>query len=159
MTRRLFRWSVLLFALSPVLHGCASMQQQQVSATEDLLAAAGFKIRPADTPERMAHLNTLQPYKLIARSKDGEFVYTYADPLYCKCLYAGGPTSAPGELEAPGPGHIRFWSKPVSTFGLFWFTTLAAVHLGWPYHAPLVPDRPGAGSRDLGSRSDRHPCG
>jgi hypothetical protein len=91
MTRRLFRWSVLLFALSPVLHGCASMQQQQVSATEDLLAAAGFKIRPADTPERMAHLNTLQPYKLIARSKDGEFVYTYADPLYCKCLYAGGP--------------------------------------------------------------------
>jgi len=91
MTRQLFRWSVLLLALSSLLHGCASMQQQQVTATEELLAAAGFKIRPADTPERMAHLNTLQPYKLIARSKDGEFVYTYADPQYCKCLYAGGP--------------------------------------------------------------------
>ena len=33
------------------------------------------------------------------------------------------------------------------------------VHLGWPYHAPLVPDRLSAGSRDLGWRSDRHPRG
>jgi hypothetical protein len=91
MTRQLFRWSVLLLALSSFSHGCASMQQQQVTATEDLLAAAGFKIRPADTAEKMAHLNTLQPHKLIARSRDGQFVYTYADPQYCKCLYAGGP--------------------------------------------------------------------
>ena len=91
MRRQLFRGCVLLLALAPVLHGCASMQQQQVEATEDLLAAAGFKIRPADTSQKMAHLTTLQPFKLIARSQDGQFVYTYADPQYCKCLYAGGP--------------------------------------------------------------------
>ena len=74
-------------------------------------------------------------------------------------LDAGGASSAPDEFAAPGPGHLPFWSKPVSTFGLSLFTTLTAVHLGWPYHAPLVPDRRGAGSRDLGSRSDRHPDG
>src|SRR3954468_21844146 len=74
-------------------------------------------------------------------------------------LYAGGTPSAPGDIATPGPGHVPFWSKPISTFGLSLFTTLAAVHLGWPYHAPLVPDRRGAGSRDLGSRSDRHPRG
>jgi hypothetical protein len=74
-------------------------------------------------------------------------------------LYAGGTSSAPDEFAASGPGHLPFWSKPISTFGLSLFTTLAAVHLGWPYHAPLVPDRRGAGSRDLGSRSDRHPRG
>jgi hypothetical protein len=45
-------------------------------------------------------------------------------------LYAGGPSSAPGEFGAPGPGHAPFWSRPVSTFGLFSVTTLAAVHLG-----------------------------
>ena len=72
---------------------------------------------------------------------------------------AGGTSSAPDESAASGPGHLPFWSKPVSTFGLSLFTTLTAVHLGWPYHAPLVPDRHGAGSRDLGSRSDRHPRG
>src|SRR3954447_346248 len=74
-------------------------------------------------------------------------------------LDAGGPSSAPDESAASGPGHIPFWSKLLSTFGLPLFTALAAVHLGWPYHAPLVPDRRGAGSRDLGSRSDRPPCG
>ena len=74
-------------------------------------------------------------------------------------LYAGGPPSAPDEFAASGPGHLPFWSKPISTFGLSLFTTLAAVHLGWPYHAPLVPDHRGAGSRDLGSRFGRHPEG
>ena len=74
-------------------------------------------------------------------------------------LDAGGTSSAPDEFAASGPGHVPFWSETVSTFGSSLFTTLAAVHLGWPYHAPLVPDRRGAGSRDLGSRSDRPPRG
>src|SRR6516164_9974116 len=74
-------------------------------------------------------------------------------------LDAGGTTSAPDEFAASGPGHLPFWSEPLSTFGSSLFTTLAAVQLGRPYHAPLVPDRRGAGSRDLGSRSDRHPRG
>ena len=74
-------------------------------------------------------------------------------------LDAGGSSSAPDELPPSGPGHLPFWSKPVSTFGLSLITALAAVHLGWPYHAPLVPDRRGAGSRDLGSHSGRYPKG
>ena len=45
-------------------------------------------------------------------------------------LYAGGTSSAPDELAAPGPGHVPFWSKPISTFGLSLMTTLTAVHLG-----------------------------
>ena len=45
-------------------------------------------------------------------------------------LYAGGTISAPGELGAPGPGHMPFWPKPISIFGLSYITTLAAVHLG-----------------------------
>jgi len=45
-------------------------------------------------------------------------------------LYAGGSSSAPGKFGVPGPGHVPFWSKPVSTFGLSYVTTLTAVHLG-----------------------------
>src|SRR5262245_7266356 len=40
-------------------------------------------------------------------------------------------------LQHPDLATYRFWSKPISTFGLSLFTTLTAVHLGWPYHAPL----------------------
>ena len=45
-------------------------------------------------------------------------------------LYAGGASSAPGEFGAPGPGHVPFWSEPISTFGSSLITALAAVHLG-----------------------------
>src|SRR3954462_6820103 len=74
-------------------------------------------------------------------------------------LYAGGSSSAPDELGASGPGHVPFWSKTVSTFGLHLMTALTAVHLGWPYHAPLSPDLRGAGSRRFGSRLCGHPGG
>jgi len=92
MRRRLFHASGLLLALAlpATPYGCASMQQQQTQATEQLLTSAGFKARPADTPQKLAHLNTLQPFKLVQRNKDSQSVYTYADPEYCKCLYAGG---------------------------------------------------------------------
>jgi len=91
MTRRKARAGVFLLTVALLApYGCASsMQQQRAQATEDLLGAAGFKVRPADTPDKVAHLNTLQPYKLVKRTKDGQPVYTYADPDYCKCFYAG----------------------------------------------------------------------
>jgi hypothetical protein len=45
-------------------------------------------------------------------------------------LDAGGASSAPDEFGAPGPGHLPFWSQPISTLGLSWVTTLTAVHRG-----------------------------
>jgi len=45
-------------------------------------------------------------------------------------LYAGGATSAPEEFEAPGPGHLPFWSKRVSSLRLFLVTTPTMLYLG-----------------------------
>ena len=94
-------------------------------------------------------------------SREGDGLTT----LHRGNLHGLGPASTPvarhlrrGSSETPDWPRT-FWSKPVSTFGLFLVTTFAAIHLGWPYHAPLVPDRRGAGSRDLGSRSGRYPEG
>src|SRR5262249_52111977 len=36
------------------------------------------------------------------------------------CLFAGGASSACAEFGAAQPGHVPFWSKPVSLLGLFW---------------------------------------
>jgi len=71
--------------------GCASLRQKDAASTEELLAAAGFQMRPADTPERLANLKSMPSRKVVARSKDGTVVYTYADPDWCQCLYVGGP--------------------------------------------------------------------
>jgi hypothetical protein len=64
--------------------------QWQTATTEHILAAAGFRKKIADTPEKLAHLETLTPARrLVAHPRDGQLYYVYADPVVCKCLYVG----------------------------------------------------------------------
>ena len=72
------------------LSGCASVRQKEAADTGRLLTAAGFQQRLADSPERLAHLRTMPPLKLVARNKDAQVIYTFADPERCRCLYVGG---------------------------------------------------------------------
>jgi hypothetical protein len=74
------------FTLATV--GCAT-QQQLVGQKEDLLAAAGFQVRVADSPHRLAAMKTLPPNKFVTRVRNGQLVYQYADPLVCRCVYFG----------------------------------------------------------------------
>lgn len=75
-------------AVSIGLSACASMQTR-VRHKENLLAAAGFDVHPAGTPEREAELKSLPPNKFVTRSKGDHVEYIYADPLVCNCLYTG----------------------------------------------------------------------
>jgi len=68
--------------------GCAS-PQQQVAQKEDLLAAAGFQVRVADTPQRLAAMRRLPANKFVTRVVNGAPIYQYADPLVCKCVCFG----------------------------------------------------------------------
>jgi hypothetical protein len=74
------------FALA--LAACVT-PQQQVAQKEDLLAAAGFQVRAADTPQRAAAMRTLPPNRFVTRIVNGQPVYQYADPLICRCVYFG----------------------------------------------------------------------
>lgn len=71
-----------------LLGGCVS-QQARVSTQEDNLAAAGFTVRPANTPERQQMLARLPPNRILQRTHGDEVHYVYADPVVCKCLYIG----------------------------------------------------------------------
>ena len=77
-----------IFGVVLSVTGCVSPQQQAVQK-EDLLAAAGFQVRIADTPQRLAALKRLPPNKFITRGVNGQPVYLYADPLVCRCVYFG----------------------------------------------------------------------
>jgi hypothetical protein len=74
--------------LTLAVAGCAT-PQQQVSQKEDLLAAAGFQVRPADSPHRVAAMRRLPPNKFVMKVVSGNPVYLYADPLDCDCVYFG----------------------------------------------------------------------
>ena len=90
--RAAMRWTtpiLPLVALGLSVTGCAAIRAHQTVETEQVLAAAGFQMKPADTPEKFAHLQTLTPRKVVRYTRDGQPQYVYADPETCKCLYVG----------------------------------------------------------------------
>ena len=88
--RHAFRVTILaLFVIGVGTLGACQTQQQVVTRHEDNLAAAGFIIRPANTPERKAMLGRLPPHRFVKQEKGDMLHYVYADPLVCGCLYVG----------------------------------------------------------------------
>jgi hypothetical protein len=81
----------VIAVLGIALAGCAAMEKREAVDTERLLAAAGFKMKLADTPERLAHLKTLTQLKVVPHDRNGKLYYVYADAAGCQCLYAGNP--------------------------------------------------------------------
>ncbi len=75
-------------SLPLVLSACAT-PQELVQDKENRLVAAGFIARPADTPQRQTMLQKLPPHKFEMRQVGDHYVYLYADPLVCGCLYVG----------------------------------------------------------------------
>jgi hypothetical protein len=74
------------------LTGCAAIRTATTRSTEAMLAAAGFQVEPADTPEKAAHLQTLRPRKIAVEHRGGEPSYVYPDPHVCGCMYVGTET-------------------------------------------------------------------
>jgi len=63
--------------------GCSTTKSR-----EDMLSAAGFKMEPADTPQRQAHLKSLPADKITPVERDGITYYTFPDPKN-NVLYVG----------------------------------------------------------------------
>jgi len=87
----------LVAAFSAALIGCGSIApppeptpEQQAGQLEPMLAAAGFRMLPADTPQRQQQLQTLVPFDVnYYVGKTGNLHYYMADPSFCKCMYIG----------------------------------------------------------------------
>jgi hypothetical protein len=77
-------------AVALPLVGCATLHRKEARSTEQVLAAAGFRAKPADTQAKLENLNKMPPRRLVSHVEDGHFVYSYADPDNCRCLYVGG---------------------------------------------------------------------
>lgn len=64
-------------------------QTATVQDKENMLTAAGFVPKPADTPAKLAKLKSFPPHKFAQVPQNGQMVYVYADPNICKCMYFG----------------------------------------------------------------------
>jgi hypothetical protein len=105
MRKRSLNRATLLLAV-PALFGtgCATVHRYQASQTGQVLVAAGFQRRPADTSE----LRSVPPYRITSRTQGGKAVYTYADPDNCRCVYVGGENeySEYERLSTPIPPRV-----------------------------------------------------
>ena len=79
------RSTLWFFVLLITVSACAN----QVQNKEDMLAAAGFTLVPANTPQRQAALKALPPHKFVPQVRNNVVIFTYADPTICDCLYVG----------------------------------------------------------------------
>jgi hypothetical protein len=78
------RPTLALFGLCMAVSGCA-----QVQSKEDMMAAAGFTLVPANTPQRQTTLTHLPPHKFVHQVRNNTILFIYADPTICDCLYIG----------------------------------------------------------------------
>jgi len=77
----------LVFTLVSV--GCLKSSNQKTNDTERLLAAAGFKMRLADTPAKLTRIKGLAQRKILAHRSEGKLLFVYVDAEGCRCVYAG----------------------------------------------------------------------
>jgi hypothetical protein len=81
--------AMLAVILTLSIIACASTPDSKRVEMEKLLAAAGFKMGVADTPEKLAELNKFPQRQVVPREDGDKIVYIYADTQNCKCAYAG----------------------------------------------------------------------
>lgn len=73
------------------------------------LEDAGFKMREANTPEKMARLRSIPPHKFVPHRKNGVRYYVYADPTSCRCAFVGDETAMKAYRDMvapPGKGFL-----------------------------------------------------
>ncbi len=89
MKNRLGRMPALALLGAAAFAGCAMIERQEVTDVEQMLSAAGFQMKYANTPEKLAHLQTLTQMKLVPHTDGDQTRFVYADAKYCKCVFAG----------------------------------------------------------------------
>jgi hypothetical protein len=93
LTRETVQRMIAVAALLFLCVGCVS-EREKWEETEQILIAAGFKMQPAETPERQMELATLPPHQVLSqqlRAGGGRQAtgYVYADPDVCHCVFIG----------------------------------------------------------------------
>jgi hypothetical protein len=76
-------------ATTLVIAGCATIQRSNAVDNEKLLAAAGFHMELADSPEKRARIEAMPQRELVVRTREGKLYWTYADVAFCNCMYTG----------------------------------------------------------------------
>ena len=76
-----------------VLSGCAAIQGQTATDSEQILTQAGFTRQPESAAAGGATVNggrPVQARQLTKVTENGSVAYEFYDPQFCHCVYVGG---------------------------------------------------------------------
>ena len=90
-TRNNGQTTALALLLPVLIAGCARGLNTEAPPTEQLLAATGFQMRYADSPDRRHRLAAMTQQRLVVHPMGDDRRYVYADASLCECIYAGTP--------------------------------------------------------------------
>jgi len=76
-------------ALGGLLAVDAAAQDPPTYRRDRLLEQAGFVMRSADTPQKVARMTLLPPLQFVSRQSRNGHYYLYADPKLCGCVFVG----------------------------------------------------------------------
>ena len=79
---------IIIICFGFFIAGCAALKESHAKETERMLSAAGFTIKLADTPEKIANLKLLTQEKVFPFERNGTNYYIYANS-HEKRLYVG----------------------------------------------------------------------
>ena len=118
------RLRALTFVGALIASAFAAMPALAQLATDMKLEDAGFKMREANTPQKMARLTSIPARKFVPHRKNGQLYYVYADPQ-CRCAFVGSPAAMQNyrDMVAPPrstglPGVNDFSRNPGSGGGI-----------------------------------------
>src|SRR5207247_11370413 len=83
------RRALFIVVIALTVAGCATMPRGETRSVEQMLTAAGFQMKVADTPEKAADLRTFPTRKMTVQRRGAASYYIYADPDVCHCVYVG----------------------------------------------------------------------
>lgn len=97
----------IVFGFVVALLGVTPLAAQSQLGKDMKLEDAGFKMREANTPQKMARLNSIPPYKFVPHRKNGARYYVYADPA-CRCAFVGDDNAMKAYRDMVAPSGRGF---------------------------------------------------
>ena len=89
LQKHLLMMLIVAAAMLLALASCAGPPVDKTMLTEEILGTAGFQLKMADTPAKLARIKNIPQEEIVRGMIKGREVYLWADAAGCRCYYAG----------------------------------------------------------------------
>lgn len=87
--KKRYVWRGLVGSLVALTPAACAHQNRDVTGIQNMLAASGFQMKLADSPDKLNHVQSFPQRKVTPVERQGELKFVWADAQDCKCMFVG----------------------------------------------------------------------